>query len=119
MGRTLKGLYRHARRRLLGEGVGNFRGKGIVNLIDVGSAGDPPHPWWENANKIQHLLKFEPRDKSSRSPYIVTVDVALWETSCERDFYIYRGFGGSGSSLFYPVGTSQTTYSPDILAHDS
>lgn len=121
---ALKGLYRHARQRLLGEGVVNFRGKGIVNLIDVGSAGDLPHPWWENANKIQHLLKFEPRDKSSRSPYTVTVGVALWETNCERNFYICKGLGGSGSSLFqqnYEYVTENfeelSSRGPEYLAH--
>ncbi|MCK4784989.1 MAG: FkbM family methyltransferase [Desulfobacteraceae bacterium] len=100
MKRALKGLYRYARQRLLGEGVVNFRGKGIVNLIDVGSAGDMPYPWNKNLSEIQHLLKFEPRDKPNRSPYIVTLDVALWETNGERDFYIYKGFGGTGSSFF-------------------
>ncbi len=100
MKRSLKDLYRYARQRLLGETMVNLIGKGIVNLIDVGSAGDLPYPWKKNANKILHLLKFEPRDKPSRSPYIVTVDAALWGTNCERDLYIYKGFGGSGSSLF-------------------
>jgi FkbM family methyltransferase len=73
----------------------------IVNLIDVGSAGTLPYPWRQNTDKILHLLKFEPRDNSKeKNPYIVSVDVALWSTNCERDFYIYKGHGGQGSSLF-------------------
>lgn len=100
MKRVLKSIYRYSRKRIFGEGVVNFRGEGIVNFIDVGSAGDLPHPWEKNANRIRHLLKFEPRDKRSISPNVVSLDVALWETNCERDFYIYKGRGGSGSSLF-------------------
>jgi len=101
MKRVLKSIYRYSRERMLGEGVVNFRGEGIVNFIDVGSAGNLPYPWKENANRIKHLLKFEPRDKPSISPNVVSLNVALWETNCERDFYIYKGSGGSGSSLFH------------------
>ena len=100
MKRTLSPFYRYARRRLLGEGVVNFRGKGFVSFIDVGSVGRLPPPWKDNAQKIRHLLKFEPRDEPSRSPNIVTMNCALWETNGERDFYIYKGFRGTGSSLF-------------------
>jgi FkbM family methyltransferase len=100
MTRVLKGLYRHVAHRLLGKDIVNFRGKGIVNLIDVGSAGDLPSPWRKNASKILHLLRFEPRDKPRRSPYIMTLNTALWEKNCDRNFYCYRGFGGTGSSLF-------------------
>ncbi len=97
----LQRLNRYTRRRLLGEGVVNFRGRGIVNLIDVGSAGALPSPWQENAKMIQHMLRFEPRSTGrSANPNIVSVDAALWETECERDFYTYKGRGGSGSSLF-------------------
>ena len=100
MKRALKHMYQHCRRSLLGEGIVNFRNQGIVNLIDIGSAGNLPVPWRENANKIQHLLKFEPRDQPVTNPNIVTIDAALWEVNGERDFYIYKGLGGSGSSLF-------------------
>ena len=96
----LQSLYRLGRQRLLGEGVINFRGKGVVNLIDIGSVGGLPHPWSEKTDRIHHLLNFEPRDQSERSPHITTINVALWESNCERDFYIYKGFGGTGSSLF-------------------
>ena len=100
MNSALKNLYRYTRQRLLAKSVLNLRGKGIVNLIDVGSAGDLPYPWNKNTSKIQHLLKFDPRERPSVSRYTVTVDAALWETNGERDFYIYKGFGGSGSSFF-------------------
>lgn len=99
MERTLKNLYGQAMQSPLMKGMVRLFNKGIINLIDVGSAGDLPHPWNKNAHKIRHLLKFEPRDEPSKDPHVVTADVALWETNCERDFYIYRGFGGSGSSL--------------------
>ena len=96
----LQGLYRLARRRLLGKGIVNFRGRGIVNLIDVGSVGGLPYPWSDNSDKIHHLLTFEPRDNTRNSPHITAINVALWKSNCERDFYIYKGFGGTGSSLF-------------------
>jgi FkbM family methyltransferase len=100
MKRILKSSYAYFCRRFFGEGVVNFRGKGVVNVIDVGSAGNLPFPWDINASKINNLLKFEPRDRPSKSPFIVTMDLALWERNCEKDFYIYRGFDGTGSSLF-------------------
>lgn len=93
-------MRRRAASFLLGKSVVNFLGKGVLNLIDVGSAGALPHPWNQNMNAIQHLLKFEPRDQPSRTSAIVSVDTALWETNCERDFYFYKGFAASGSSLF-------------------
>jgi FkbM family methyltransferase len=96
----VESFYRYFRQRFLGEGVVNFRGKGVINVIDVGSAGNLPHPWDKNASKIKNLLKFEPRDRPSKSRCIVTMDVALCDTNCERDFYIYQGFDGAGSSLF-------------------
>lgn len=75
--------------------------RGVVNLIDVGSAGDLPYPWRENADKILYLLKFEPRDKADQqNSFVKMVDIALWETSEERDFYIGTGNASHGSSLF-------------------
>ena len=100
MKKSLKRLYKYAKRRIAGEGVINFRGQGIVNLIDVGSAGKLPSPWKENNKLIRHLLSFEPRTNDRRNPNIISLDVALWESNEERVFYIYEGRGGSGSSLF-------------------
>jgi FkbM family methyltransferase len=96
----LKRLYRRARRILTGEGIINFRGRGVVNFIDIGSVGSLPDPWKQNAPVIRHLLKFEPRDRATQSPDVTTLNIALWSTNTERDFYIYEGLSGSGSSLF-------------------
>ncbi len=99
MRQFLRKVNRYTNRQLFGDGVVNFKGKGVVNMIDVGSVGNLPHPWNKNTQKIQNLLKFEPRDTPGQNPHIVTVDTALWETNCKKDFYIYKGFRGSGSSL--------------------
>ena len=72
-----------------------------INFIDVGSAGDLPFPWDKNRDKIQHILKFEPRDNAEEKPNVITIDTALWGTSGERNFYIYKGLKGTGSSLFH------------------
>jgi FkbM family methyltransferase len=97
---TLKRLYRRFRREISGDGVVNFRNRGIVNFIDVGSVGKLPAPWNAHAQKIHHLLKFEPRDRPLYTPNVTTLNVALWSDNAELDFYIYEGLGGSGSSLF-------------------
>jgi len=96
----IRELHRYVTQRLFGKGVINFRRKGPVNLIDVGSAGTLPYPWKKNPHLIRNLLKFEPRDEATHLPHVITVSSALWEENCERDFYIYRGRKGSGSSLF-------------------
>ncbi len=96
----LRTLKRTIRQRTLGEGNVNARNQGIVNLIDVGSVGDLPDPWYQHAATIHHLLKFEPRDYPDTNPFVTTVDAALWECEGKRDFYIYRGGSGVGSSLF-------------------
>jgi len=100
MKKFLKALHRQFKQRVPGEDVINSHGNGIVNFIDIGSSGDLPTPWNKNVGTIQHLLKFEPRDNSSNTPNIKIIDTALWESNCEKEFYIYKGFGGSGSSLF-------------------
>jgi FkbM family methyltransferase len=85
----------------------NYPGKDGINFIDVGSAGCLPSPWNENKHRIANFLKFEPRshsnlDTKDTDKPTISVDVALWRESCERNFYIYQGFGGSGSSFFLP-----------------
>ena len=90
----------YAWRRLRGDGVINFRGKGIINLIDAGSAGNLPFPWNKNTKYIKNLLSFEPREKKRNRKNKLTMDVALWKTRGEKDFYIYKGSKGSGSSFF-------------------
>lgn len=85
--------------KLLGRKRINSLGRGEINIIDVGSSGGLFEPWASNAHKIKHLLNFEPRDKTSGNPNVISLDVALWDDECERDFYIYKGRRGSGSSL--------------------
>lgn len=99
MRKALMDLYSFLRRVLFGVGVVNRKGKGTVNLIDVGSVERLPEPWYERAYEIQNLLNFEPRDAPRKGRYVVTMNCGLWENNGEEDFYIYKGFGGTGSSL--------------------
>lgn len=78
----------------------NYRNKGTVNFIDIGSVGVLPDPWRLNAGIIKHVLKFEPRDPAEKVENITTVSAALWECDDVRPFYIYKGFKHTGSSLF-------------------
>jgi len=71
-----------------------------INLIDVGSKGCLPFPLSENSNEIHFVLNFEPRDKHVKKENSLTLDTVLWEASCEKAFYIYKGLDGTGSSLF-------------------
>lgn len=71
-----------------------------LNFIDVGSGGPVPAPWDKERRRIDWLLKFEPRDESVSDSRTISVDCALWDSKGERDFYIYSGFKGTGSSLF-------------------
>lgn len=71
-----------------------------VNFIDVGSIGKLPNPWNKNADRLGHILKFEPQDTVSNAGKVITKDVALWKEPGERDFYIYKGLNHTGSSLF-------------------
>jgi len=71
-----------------------------INLIDVGSAGALPEPWNEHTELIGKRLTFEPRERAGRDPEVISMSAALWDKAEERNFYIYRGFNGTGSSLF-------------------
>ena len=71
-----------------------------VNLIDVGSAGGLPEPWNAHPEAIGKRLTFEPRERADANPNVISVSAALWDRAGERNFYIYRGFNGTGSSLF-------------------
>ncbi|MGB0879390.1 MAG: hypothetical protein ACPGTO_02360 [Polaribacter sp.] len=33
----------------------NYKEKGLINFIDIGSVGVPPEPWFSNANKVNFL----------------------------------------------------------------
>jgi len=83
-----------------GYGRINYKGKGKINVIDVGSIGSLPAPWYQHSRKIKNLLKFEPQDKSSAHKNVITIDKALWSEKGTRPFYIYKGFNSTGSSLF-------------------
>ena len=78
----------------------NHKNRGVINFIDIGSVGGLPEPWDRNANKIRFCLNFEPNEPSKRTPNSMTCDAAIWEKDESKDFYIYRGFKGTGSSLF-------------------
>lgn len=78
----------------------NYRGQGVLNFIDVGSVGGLVEPWRSNANLIGFLLNFEPNSELQRGPDAMTYNTALWEGEATLPFYIYRGFSGTGSSLF-------------------
>ena len=78
----------------------NYKGKGIINFIDIGSVGGLPEPWDSNAHKVKFLLNFEPNDEPRKSENFMTYNTAVWETEEVRPFYIYRGYKGTGSSLF-------------------
>lgn len=96
----LKRYAKKIKKAWTGQGKINLKGQGIVNLIDVGSVGKLPSPWEENSKYIKNLLKFEPRDPNEEHPNIISVDTALWSENCKKEFYIYKGSGGTGSSLF-------------------
>lgn len=100
---TLESVYRLAQSaidRVRGYGVINRGGRGVVGLIDVGSVGDLPRPWYQRADLVSHVLKFEPRDPRGETSRVVTVDAALWRESATLPFYVYAGQSGHGSSLF-------------------
>jgi len=78
----------------------NRQGTGKVCLVDVGSVGGLPAEWCYHADKIRFLLNFESRDAPLAADNVVTSNTALWSENCTRDFYIYKGMQGSGSSLF-------------------
>lgn len=78
----------------------NYKNKGEINFIDVGSVGGLPEPWNSNANKVKFLLNFEPNETSQKGDNYMTYNTAVWEKEETRPFYIYKGFKGTGSSLF-------------------
>jgi FkbM family methyltransferase len=72
----------------------------MINLIDVGSAGGLEPPWREHKDKIKHVLNFEPRDEPVQNGNILTINTALWNEECQKEFRIYKGFRETGSSFF-------------------
>lgn len=78
----------------------NWLGKGTLNFVDIGSIGGLPVPWDRMAWHVRHLLNFEPNDTPRRTAHVTTYNTAVWDSECERDFYIYESPRGVGSSLF-------------------
>jgi FkbM family methyltransferase len=77
----------------------NYKNRGLINFIDVGSVGGLPPPWNSNAHLINYLLNFEPNDSLKQGADFMTYNTAVWGKEEIRPFYIYKGFKGTGSSL--------------------
>jgi FkbM family methyltransferase len=77
----------------------NYKNKGKINFIDVGSVGGLPEPWNSNAYQVNYLLNFEPNDTLKQGDNFMTYNTAVWEKEETRPFYIYKGLKGTGSSL--------------------
>ncbi len=90
-----KNLYRGFFKIMFGHGKINKKGKGRINLIDVGAIGNLPSPWFEHAGHIKNLLAFEPNDKSVKGENHHKISKALWSKEEEREFYIYNQIDGS------------------------
>ena len=63
---------------------------GKINFIDVGSAGNLPNPWDKFPGHIDTVLKFEPRESDTPDEKVTSIDTALWEEKCTKNFYIYN-----------------------------
>jgi len=98
--RPAKKIFKRVLNNLRGNGIINYKDSGTINFIDVGSLGRLPEPWLSNAKDIKNLLSFEPLEKLRTRKNVITSDNALWSENCTKPFYIYKGFGSSGSSLF-------------------
>lgn len=84
-----------------GAGRVNAFGMGTIRLIDVGSAGELPEPWFSHAPTIRSLVRFEPREDGEPDPDdVLSLPYALAERDGPKEFHVYAGMGGSGSSLF-------------------
>lgn len=78
----------------------NYKNRGVINFIDVGSVGGLPEPWRSNANVVKFLINFEPSESPTRGNNFMTYNTAVWEADETLPFYIYKGFNATGSSLF-------------------
>jgi len=88
-----------SRAYLLGYGKINKKKKGIINLIDVGSAsGDLPTPWYEKSGFIKKLLCFDPQEGNKTEKNVITIGKGLWKT--ETTVPLYHCAHPSGASLF-------------------
>jgi FkbM family methyltransferase len=98
--RPVRKIAKKIRNRLTGDSIINYRGLGKINVIDVGSLGNLPEPWLSNSRYIKNLLSFEPLENAGRKKNVIISASALWSEKCKKQFYIYKGFRSSGSSLF-------------------
>lgn len=98
--RPVRKLAKKIRNWVSGNSVINYRGRGRINLIDVGSLGSLPEPWLSNARHIRNLLSFEPLENAANRKNVIVSSKALWSEKCRKPFYVYKGFRSSGSSLF-------------------
>ena len=96
----LRPIARRAKRWLIAKRNAWPLGRGEIGFVDVGSVGGLPPPWDTRQGDLRFVLSFDPWDKPRRTRHSLTFDAALWESSGPRPFYIYRGKGGTGSSLF-------------------
>lgn len=77
-------------------------GSGSIGLIDVGSVGGLSGAWRDHPSELSRVLNFDPNEKAIRTGSVITENCGLWEDDSELPFYIFRGFGGTGSSLYLP-----------------
>jgi len=98
--RPFRKLAKKVSNRVSGRSVINYRGRGSINFIDVGSSGHLPEPWLSNACHIRKLLSFEPLESGKADENIIVSPNALWSSTTVRPFHIYKGFRSTGSSLF-------------------
>jgi len=98
--RSVRKTAKWFRNNLSGSGKINYRNRGTINFIDIGSLGNLPEPWLSNAKHIRTLLSFEPLEKPGKRKNVIISSNALWSENCKRPFYIYKGLRSTGSSLF-------------------
>ncbi|MDX9812930.1 MAG: FkbM family methyltransferase [Bacteroidales bacterium] len=98
--RPFRKLAKRVSNRVSGRGIINYRDRGSINFIDVGSSGHLPEPWLSNACHIRKLLSFEPLGTGKANNNIIVSPNALWSCTTIRPFHVYKGFRSTGSSLF-------------------
>jgi len=97
----LKRVFNKLKRLTSKKGRVNYKNTGTINLVDIGAVGDLPEPWFDNSFHVKNLLRFEPNEKSPKTgKHVTTCNFALSNKNETRDFYIYKGFSGSGSSFY-------------------
>lgn len=82
-----------------GYGKINNQGKGLINLIDIGSAsGKLPSPWYENSGYIAKLLCFDPQEESNIKGDLISKSIGLWKEEGQVDLHLFSH--PSGASLY-------------------